>query len=352
MTGITRMGDGSQLKTVLIYEYVTGGGLAGEAWPASWATEGGAMRRALAADFSQVPGVRVVMMLDERLRDEPELGTTVRIQRGAERAMLERLAAEVEYTALIAPETGGILSERARWIEAAGGRSLGASPAAIDLAGNKLRLARHLTAHGVATPPVRSILPLDGLPEAFDYPAVLKPIDGAGAIDTFFVPSPATVPPEARTQSLALLQPFIVGEPMSASFLVSASDRPFLIGVGRQRVERRGGRFVYLGGTLPAAFPGSLDPVQRAVASVPGLRGFVGVDFVWDELSGRLSVLEINPRLTTSFVGLRHVLPQGRLSRAWLAALEGTDDDLANLACQVQEAPPVTFSSDGVASSR
>jgi tyramine---L-glutamate ligase len=342
------MGGESRTKSLLIHEYVTGGGMAGEPRPASWAAEGSAMRRALAADFACVPGVRVVMTLDERLPDEPGPWTIVRIGRGEEQPTLAKLAAAASWTALIAPETGGILSERTRWIDAAGGRSLGSRPEAIDLAGDKLRLAQHLAAIGVPTPPVRLVVPSDGLPERFDYPAVLKPIDGAGSIDTFFVASADAVPPAARAQPTALLQPFIAGEPMSASFLVAPDGRIFLIGVGRQHVERDDdGRFVYRGGTVPALQPNELDPVHRAVASVPGLRGFVGVDFVWDPLRACLSVLEINPRLTTSYVGLRHLLSPGRLARAWIAAIEGTDDRLLDLATEVQAATPVRFSAEG-----
>jgi predicted ATP-grasp superfamily ATP-dependent carboligase len=343
MTGITRMGVRSRIQYVLVHEYVTGGGLAGEPLHPSWAAEGRAMRRALAADFAAVPGVRVVMTLDARLPDEPGPWTTVRVGPGQERATLARLASEAEYTTLIAPETGGILADRARWIAVVGGRSLGSSPEAIELTGDKLRLAEHLASHGIATPAVRVVVPADGLPEAFDYPAVLKPIDGAGSVDTFFVASATDVPVQARTQSRALLQPFVVGDPMSASFLVASDGGVFLIGVGRQHIERRDGRFVYRGGSVPAVVSASLDPVRRAVASVPGLRGFVGADFIGNASQGLVTVLEINPRLTTSYVGLRQLLPRGRLAEAWLAAMEGAEGGLRSLAWQVQVARTVEF---------
>ena len=59
--------------------------------------------------------------------------------------------------------------------------------------------------------------------------------------------------------------------------------------------------------------------LRRAVASIPGLRGFVGVDFLWNPARCEAVVLEINPRPTTSFVGLSRLLPAGWLARAWLA---------------------------------
>ena len=54
--------------------------------------------------------------------------------------------------------------------------------------------------------------------------------------------------------------------------------------------------------------------------SVTGLRGFVGVDFLWDEIEAKATVLEINPRPTTSYVGLTRLLPPGCLAQSWLAA--------------------------------
>ena len=63
-------------------------------------------------------------------------------------------------------------------------------------------------------------------------------------------------------------------------FLV-AEDRAWLIGIGRQRTAIRGGRFAYQGGLIPVPC-GQAEPLlRRAVESVAGLRGFVGVDFFY-----------------------------------------------------------------------
>src|SRR4051794_22410537 len=101
-TGITRM------TTVLVHEYVTGGGLAGRDLPASWAAEGSAMRRAIASDFAAVPGVKVAMTLDARLPPESPPGVSTRIIPDPGGRTVESLAAGSDYTVLIAPETGGL----------------------------------------------------------------------------------------------------------------------------------------------------------------------------------------------------------------------------------------------------
>src|SRR6516164_8729248 len=116
---------------ILVHEWVTGGGLAGAELPGSLAIEGRAMRLALAAEFRSVPGVEVLVTLDERFADEAHLGPSVLVGRGQESGTLERLATECDYTILIAPETDGVLQELAERIERAGARSFGSSTGAI-----------------------------------------------------------------------------------------------------------------------------------------------------------------------------------------------------------------------------
>ena len=45
--------------------------------------------------------------------------------------------------------------------------------------------------------------------------------------------------------------------------------------------------------------------------SIAGLRGFVGVDFIWDPERRHATLLEINPRPTTSIVGSESALARG-----------------------------------------
>ena len=101
-----------------------------------------------------------------------------------------------------------------------------------------------------------------------------------------------------------------------------ATGRAWLIGIGEQRIVVRDGRFEYRGGRLPSPLRVDEAPLRAAVESIPGLRGFVGVDFIWDEGRRRATMLEINPRPTTSIVGLTSILPPGRLAAAWIGAFD------------------------------
>jgi predicted ATP-grasp superfamily ATP-dependent carboligase len=88
--------------------------------------------------------------------------------------------------------------------------------------------------------------------------------------------------------------------------------------VGRQIIAQRSGRFAYEGGVVPHPLDDEAEIIS-AVESVAGLLGWVGVDFVREESTGRIIVLEINPRVTTSYVGWRAVHPSSRaIAWSWL----------------------------------
>jgi predicted ATP-grasp superfamily ATP-dependent carboligase len=284
------------------------------------------MRRAIAADFARLPDrpARVIVTSDSRLLDDPGPWTTVP---GDEAASVRELATSADFTVLIAPETSGILAGLTRELGNAGARLLGSTAAAVELTADKARLAARLQELAIDTPPTRTIVPGNGLPRDATYPAVLKPVDGAGSVDTFYLPDALSLPDRAREMPVALFQPFLQGTSMSASFFVDQSGQIWPIGVGFQRMAIRDGRFEYHGGSLPAPCLDALPQLTPAVESVAGLRGFVGVDFIWNSRENRAIILEINPRPTTSYVGLCRLLPPGRLAQAWLSAcvLEGRD---------------------------
>jgi predicted ATP-grasp superfamily ATP-dependent carboligase len=334
--------------TILVHEWVTGGGLSGKDIRPSWFAEGRAIRRSIVADFAAVrnPHVRVMMTLDERWPEEAGPWTSIPIRRGDAPDRVVELSRHADYTVLIAPETTGVLAGMARALRDAGSHSLGSLPDAIELTADKHRLAAWLSDRGLPTPPGRVVVPTEGLPTDVPYPAVLKPIDGAGSVDTYLIADARSLPAAALAMPQGLLQPLLSSVPMSACFLVDKTGEAALVGTGRQKVVMEEGRFTYLGGRIPASCPVGEQVAREAVHSVPGLQGFVGVDFIWEPSRGEAMVLEINPRPTTSHVGISRLLEPGTLARAWLAAcgVPGFSGECLNgLADAVARQPAIEF---------
>ena len=291
--------------------------------PESWVAEGSAIRRALVADFAALPGVQVVEPVDARYLDHPPQPADVtRIVTDRARPIdRPRLMGSVDAAVLVAPEADGTLSSLARLCESYGVTSLGSSPAAIRLCSDKAALARFFDRIGVPTPPTQTFSRAAGLPQIATESGrvVIKPVDGAGAVDTWVLAAATRDLPASWRHPTGLIQPYRPGPACSASFLVDRSGRAHLIAVGRQEITiDAAGGVRYGGGTVPIPCSDEeLTPIRRAVESIPGLLGFVGVDFIRVEPTGLVEVIEINPRATTSLVGLVQLAPPGTIARAW-----------------------------------
>ena len=301
---------------IFIYEYMTACGL-GQS-PASpehgMHREGLAMREAIAEDFSRVSDVNVSVFPESKSSNEEEL-------------FLEQVHVS-DWSLLIAPELENSLLELAQLAEQAGGQLLGPSSEAIRLTTDKLALFQHWSAHKIPTPATT-----DREPTACEaFPIVWKPRDGAGSTMTFLLNSSQDV---YRAQAVVkrerdlgpmILQEFIAGQAASLAFLCGPKGNvPLLPASQLLSVD---GRFHYRGGEIPLTSPlreRAVELGQRAVDCIPHLKGYVGVDLVLGAArdGSRDYAIEINPRLTTSYLGLRK-LAEFNIAEAMLRAATGT----------------------------
>jgi predicted ATP-grasp superfamily ATP-dependent carboligase len=154
--------------------------------------------------------------------------------------------------------------------------------------------------------PVAATARLGAPPPASDRGWVVKPDDGAGAADAHFVPDRAALARREAQPSRGnfAVQEFVPGGALSLSALMQ-DGACWLLSCNRQHVDCAGGGFAYRGSTVGGAeaLRPLLEPLAaRIAAALPGLWGHVGIDLV-DGPAGPV-VIEINPRLTTSYVGL------------------------------------------------
>lgn len=302
---LTRPGVG--LMRVFVYEHVTGGGMRDDPLAPSLAPEGEMMLRALVDDLAAVPGVGVVALLDSRL--DIELPAKIhRLEPGDDFwSAFRRAAHDAEAVWPIAPEQNGVLARLTQEVIACGRILLNSRLGAVRIAASKRATVAALQAAGVpAIPAFAAESELAAEVEEI----VVKPDDGAGCQDTLLFRSRD----ELRSwmqQSASLqhvVQPFVHGDAFSVSALF-CEGRGRLLACNRQYVTERQGRLHFEGVRVNAR----QDPdgrYRRLVAEVaralPGLWGYAGIDFIGTE-SGPL-VVEINPRLTTSYAGLRRAL--------------------------------------------
>jgi predicted ATP-grasp superfamily ATP-dependent carboligase len=126
-------------------------------------------------------------------------------------------------------------------------------------------------------------------------------------------------------QGESIWQPFLPGLAASAAILVGSNEIAALLPAVQHLSDE--GRFHYLGGTMPLAAnlaERAIDLARRSVAALDGLCGYVGVDMVLGIAKDGSAdwLIEINPRMTTSYVGLRY-LAEENLAGAILQAATG-----------------------------
>jgi len=297
---------------ILLLEYVTGGGIDPAQSSASLIAEGLLMRNALLADLAEIPGITVVILHDGRI-DNPGRPHGHRVEylpvssaRAFELAWRTQLA-RCDAVWPIAPETGGVLARLCRDAEVSGCALLTSSSAAVEVAGSKHQTIEALCRSGIPAISTRQANP--GLvPSAF--PVVVKPDDGAGC-DGLRILGSAREWRDwmAGTEWMnGIVQPLMAGDPRSVSALF-ARGRARLLSCNRQALRVTGGRFE-LGGcavNLPDTDRDDAERLAAAVATaIPELWGYAGIDFL--QTGTGPVVLEVNPRLTTSYVGLRMAL--------------------------------------------
>lgn len=316
----------------LVWEYASGGGLWDQKVDASLLVEGYAMLYSMAGCL-WAAGHEVVTILDARMSG-PMMTPSGCHRRSASSPMgPDELGKAVtredpDAALIIAPETGMLLSRFVREVEATGTRVLNCSPGAIGDCTDKLRTLELLEGRGVRVPRTEVVDISDGdtLPEMAP-PFVVKPRDGVACEGMSLVRSVDALPAAlecaatASDESTALVQEYIKGADLSLSLLASGGGAK-VVSVNRQVLEAP---LTYMGATVPyGPFPDVVR--ERLVATglacaeaVPGLFGPVGVDLVLAD--GVPYVVEVNPRLTTSFVAMAQIPGFGVLQARALVGL-------------------------------
>jgi predicted ATP-grasp superfamily ATP-dependent carboligase len=315
-------------------------GLLDAATAAAIAGEGGAMLMALVADAAKCHTISLTVLIDASAPLPIPIGTRgpqlVMVPPGQEASLLCREAAAHDWTLIVAPETDGILVARVSAARASGGKVAASGQDFLATASSKQATVLQLAAAGVPVPAGRLLAAGEPLPDGFYLPAVQKAVDGVGC-DGFAVLAgqPAPVGSDPRR-----VEAFVPGVPVGVSCLCGPRGITVLPPVLQHFSAGQG----FSGGSVPVSPTLSRraeELARRAITALsrPGrtgdpsqwqAAGWVGVDMILaapaDGSGDR--VLEVNPRLTTSFVGLAQ-LSQSSLLAAILAAAGGEEPQWA-----------------------
>jgi predicted ATP-grasp superfamily ATP-dependent carboligase len=311
---------------LLVYEHVSGGGFADKPLASSILSEGFGMLRTVISDF-KAAGHSVTTVLDSRLAVlnppiKADCTVPVSSSREAEVA-LQRISESADAAYLIAPESNQALQSLVASIEKAGVLSLNCRAGAIGKVSDKVALYEHVKKLGLPTPESVVVSAVKDVAEIkqviggrLGFPLIFKPVDGAGCGGLSVVRNESQIGGAAgrvireSSSKHFIAQELVRGVDVSVS-LISTGTETVPISLNRQDVSLAPPDSIsnYQGGLVP--FDSSLRReafamAKQIVKSFKGLRGYVGVDLVLTE--EKPVVIEVNPRLTASYIGMRKVV--------------------------------------------
>ncbi len=271
---------------ILIAEYAVGGG----AKSSSLLKEGQAMLSTLQESFEQA-GHEVLSPVAE-----PDF-----------EAAVARLSSECDAGMVIAPDDK--LAGLTRILESHT-VNLGSPSAAVARCADKLMTTELLRANGILAPRIFTRAELSEFEDGAELQYVRKPRFGCASDDVFVVLKSALAALPAAPDREVLITEFIAGTDISSSSIVGRSA-VLPLTINQQYIRRDGARLRYAGGVVPYALAretaNEVMQISARAARLLGCAGYVGIDFVLDS-ANRAYVVDVNPRPTTSLVGIARVL--------------------------------------------
>lgn len=314
---------------IFVSEYLTSGACPGISLDSSLMREGRLMAEALLADLESLGDVQTLTTRDTRFAiDTSNTGrlTFRAATPDEERELFDALTCEADAVLNIAPETGNLLEDRVRRAAEISdpARILNCRCDAIADCADKLTLPRRLDSLAMSVVPAAPIDFTEIQHSPFEFPVAVKPRFGAGCEETYCIESDKTWtrllasildrPPDVELHNW-IVQPFVRGVSLSSVALFrSDGSLKEVLPLGRQNIHRTKSQLSYRGGTIPWVCPDNSKATEQnetffaqLAGVLPGLRGYVGIDWIWDETTQQLHLVEINPRLTTSYLGYREL---------------------------------------------
>ena len=307
------------LLKLFVCEFITAGGMCAVDLPLSLVKEGGLMRDALLRDLFELGGYEIVALHDYRLDASPLVNISVVVEHDFE-AEFKRMLTQVDLVWLIAPETDGILLELSRLCYEADVIFLGCEFDAMLTGTSKSIAYEAMLEAKINTLPViagddfvtdKSFSHVLSIQQKGRW--VAKPEDGAGC-EGIHVFDDLTTLMDWLIQSDRylnyLVQPFQEGVAASIS-MICRGGKGWLLTCNQQHITIDSDSFSLKGITVNgmSVYWSRFETLVRKVAKMlPDAAGFIGVDVIIDQENDKIYVVEINPRLTSSYVGLKEAI--------------------------------------------
>ncbi len=326
---------------IFIFEFVSGGGFNKSTLPISLFCEGFAMLRACIEDFKSID-FEIETLLDDRISKLNGIlvANTISFVKKNDDfiKIFKKILINNDYVFIIAPEFQNILYNLTKLVEDNEKNLLSVGSDFIQQFSSKYRTYEFFQSSKLNTPKTYlipsnnnglNIKVLNNIFEKLRKPIILKPEDGVGAESIFFIDNVEKLNEfikqmnsnkESFIERPFIIQEYVSGQDLSVSFigrklnLTENSYKPLPICINAQilNISKSTEPSQYFGGYSPiVSVP--MNYLNQLVSALSKFKveGYFGVDFIkYTSNPNPLYFIEINPRLTTSYLGIRNVFKE------------------------------------------
>ena len=326
-------------KRIFIFEFASGGGFNRVNIPISLFSEGFGMLRSIIKDFKSL-GFEIYTLLDYRIHHISAvlaIDNFVIIKRKENYLkQFKTLVKDCEYAFIIAPESTNILYKLTNIVKNYNKIVLSTNLEGIKISTSKINTYKFFRKNKITTPETYLIpLKKNNLDVEFvirkfhelKNPIIIKPEDGVGAESIYFFEKKNQIENffqdfkyKIEAGRYYVLQEFVEGKDLSISLINNVTSlnlqtkKPYILSINSQNITIKNPNYKseYFGGFTP------IENHQKTSIELTKIlekidfsqfSGYFGIDLIKSEDS-RFYFIEINPRLTTSYIGLRNVINQ------------------------------------------
>ena len=298
------------IKKIFVCEFITAGGFNHADLTENLVREGELMRDALLRDLSHLP-YYTTTTVDARLSKPPHCHDYIEINADDDVWQIwAQQISQADAVWLIAPETDGLLKKLTQLAVLQGKLVLGCGLASIEIF--TLKMASYLALTNAKIPTISTYNFQNWL--NMDGKWVVKPDDGAGCSETLYFEQAHAITDWFLTHNKAnthVIQPYIEGIAASIS-CVMHDGFAHMLSCNKQLIAMENCAFNYAGSQINGMqhYWDAFELLAQKIAECNmDLNGYIGIDVIITP-DDEIVVVEINPRLTTSYVGLAQATGQ------------------------------------------
>ena len=330
---------------VFIFEFIAGGGFNRDDMPSSLFCEGFGMLRTIIADFKAI-SFQIITLLDYRISSFSRyLKADIINLVNADEDYLKKFkecVKKCEYCLIIAPEFSNILLNLTKIVKDNDKTILSVDLEGIKLGSSKMKTYDFFNKNDLKTPLTFQIpmkynsLDLDFILEKYNKlksPIVIKPEDGVGGESIYYFESEnqiieffQEIDESFELNRTYILQEYIEGKDLSVSLIGNS----IILSVNSQNINIKDTKknSEYFGGLTPVEnYHEIINDIKTDIKkfNLSEFNGYFGIDFI-RKSDHSFYFIEINPRLTTSYIGIRNIIDKNPAELILKSKLNSLDD--------------------------